>query len=199
MNDSNMSINAGESRSVIRPARQEDVDQVIPLLYQAIGDIAYALAGEGEHEEAMRILQQFFVQEDNRISYRNVTVMEQNEVVAGILVAYDGSEADLLDEPIRNRPGRSQDEKFVLVKETRPGEYYLDTLSVSEAYQGQGIGRALMAAFEEKGRTLGHKQVSLIVERDNGRALMLYERQGYVKDDVLVIAGHEYSHMVKPV
>ncbi|MNI95452.1 hypothetical protein D3C73_1537220 [compost metagenome] len=56
-----------------------------------------------------------------------------------------------------------------------------------------------MAAFEEKGRTLGHKQVSLIVERDNGRALMLYERQGYVKDDVLVIAGHEYSHMVKPV
>ncbi|MGR6541898.1 N-acetyltransferase family protein [Paenibacillus tundrae] len=199
MNDSNLSINTGESRSVIRPARQEDVDQVIPLLYQAIGDIAYALAGEGEHEEAMRILQQFFVQEDNRISYRNVTVMEQNEVVAGILVAYDGSEADLLDEPIRNRPGRSQDEKYALVKETRPGEYYLDTLSVSEAYQGQGIGRALLAAFEEKGRTLGHKQVSLIVERDNGRALMLYERQGYVKDDVLVIAGHEYSHMVKPV
>ncbi|WP_338541602.1 GNAT family N-acetyltransferase [Paenibacillus tundrae] len=201
MNDSNLSINAGseEARSLIRPARKEDVDQVIPLLYQAIGDIAYALAGEGEHEEAMRILRQFFVQEDNRISYRNVTVMEQNEVVAGILVAYDGSEADLLDEPIRNRPGRSQDEKYALVKETRPGEYYLDTLSVSEAYQGQGIGRALMAAFEEKGRTLGHKQVSLIVERDNGRALMLYERQGYVKDDLLVIAGHEYSHMVKPV
>lgn len=201
MNDSNMSINAGseETRSLIRPACKEDVDQVIPLLHQAIGDIAYALAGEGEHEEAMRILRQFFVQEDNRISYRNVTVMEQDEVVAGILVAYDGSEADLLDEPIRNRPGRSQDEKYALVKETRSGEYYLDTLSVSEAYQGQGIGRALMAAFEEKGRTLGHKQVSLIVERDNGRALMLYERQGYVKDDVLVIAGHEYSHMVKPV
>ncbi|PQP85307.1 GNAT family N-acetyltransferase [Paenibacillus sp. PCH8] len=183
----------------IRPARIEDADQVIPLLYQAIGDIAYALAGEANHDKAMEILKQFYMQAGNRISYRHVTVMEQDGLIAGILVAYDGGEADRLDQPILDRAGRSQDEKYVLVKETRPGEYYLDTLSVSEAYQGQGIGRALMAAFEEQGRDLGHLQVSLIVERDNGRALMLYERQGYVKDDVIVIAGHEYNHMVKPI
>ncbi|MGF9697137.1 GNAT family N-acetyltransferase [Paenibacillus sp. MABNR03] len=188
-----------EPQLQLRPARREDADQVIPLLYQAIGDIAYALAGEGNHEQAMQVLQQFYVQEDNRISYRHVTVMVQGEEVAGILVAYDGSEADRLDQPILDRPGRSQDEKYVLVKETRPGEYYLDTLSVSEKYQGQGIGRALMAAFEQQGRELGHTQAALIVERDNGRALMLYERQGYTKDDVLVIAGHEYNHMVKPL
>ncbi|OMF01061.1 GNAT family N-acetyltransferase [Paenibacillus amylolyticus] len=184
---------------MIRPARIEDADQVIPLLYQAIGDIAYSLAGEADHEKAMQILQAFYVQEDNRISYRHVTVMEQDRLIAGILVAYDGGETDRLDQPILDRPGRSRDEKYALVKETRPGEYYLDTLSVSEAYQGQGIGRALMAAFEQQGRDQGHSQVSLIVERDNGRALMLYERQGYVKDDVIVISGHEYNHMVKPI
>ncbi|WP_246310726.1 GNAT family N-acetyltransferase [Paenibacillus xylanilyticus] len=194
-----MHPNTNEPQLQLRPARREDADQVIPLLYQAIGDIAYALAGEGNHEQAMQVLQQFYVQEDNRISYRHVTVMVQDEEVAGILVAYDGSEADRLDQPILDRPGRSQDEKYVLVKETRPGEYYLDTLSVSEKYQGQGIGRALMAAFEQQGRELGHTQAALIVERDNGRALMLYERQGYTKDDVLVIAGHEYNHMVKPL
>lgn len=199
MNHSMMHPNTNEPQLQLRPARREDADQVIPLLYQAIGDIAYALAGEGNHEQAMQVLQQFYVQEDNRISYRHVTVMVQDEEVAGILVAYDGSEADRLDQPILDRPGRSQDEKYVLVKETRPGEYYLDTLSVSEKYQGQGIGRALMAAFEQQGRELGHTQAALIVERDNGRALMLYERQGYTKDDVLVIAGHEYNHMVKPL
>ncbi|MBY0114527.1 GNAT family N-acetyltransferase [Paenibacillus xylanexedens] len=188
-----------ETSPLIRPARIEDADQVIPLLYQAIGDIAYSLAGEADHEKAMQILQAFYVQEDNRISYRHVTVMEQDGLIVGILVAYDGGEADRLDQPILDRPGRSQEKKYALVKETRPGEYYLDTLSVSEAYQGQGIGRALMAAFEQQGRDLGHLQVSLIVERDNGRALMLYERQGYVKDDVIVIAGHEYNHMVKPI
>lgn len=199
MNYSHVKSDRSEARPLLRPARKEDAAQVIPLLYQAIDDIAYALAGEGDHEEAMQILQQFFVQEDNRISYRNVTVMEQDGQVAGILVAYDGGEADRLDRPILERPGRSTDEKYALVKETRPGEYYLDTLSVSEAYQGQGIGKALMAAFEQQGRELGHSQVSLIVERDNGRALTLYERQGYIKDEVIVIAGHEYNHMVKPI
>ncbi|MCP1424670.1 ribosomal protein S18 acetylase RimI-like enzyme [Paenibacillus xylanexedens] len=199
MNHSSMQSDHQETSPLIRPARIEDADQVIPLLYQAIGDIAYSLAGEADHEKAMQILQAFYVQENNRISYRHVTVMEQDRLIAGILVAYDGGEADRLDQPILDRPGRSLDEKYALVKETRPGEYYLDTLSVSEAYQGQGIGRALMAAFEQQGSDLGHSQVSLIVERDNGRALMLYERQGYVKDDVIVIAGHEYNHMVKPI
>ncbi|XOI98318.1 GNAT family N-acetyltransferase [Paenibacillus polymyxa] len=199
MNNSKMQLDHQEKSPLIRPARIEDADQVIPLLYQAIGDIAYSLAGEADHEKVMQILQAFYVQEDNRISYRHVTVMEQDRLIAGILVAYDGGEADRLDQPILDRPGRSLDEKYALVKETRPGEYYLDTLSVSEAYQGQGIGRALMAAFEQQGSDLGHSQVSLIVERDNGRALMLYERQGYVKDDVIVIAGHEYNHMVKPI
>ncbi|MFC9712485.1 GNAT family N-acetyltransferase [Paenibacillus sp. NPDC056933] len=199
MNHSNVKSDRSEAQPLLRPARKEDAAQVIPLLYQAIGDIAYALAGEEDHEKAMGILQQFYVREDNRISYRNITVMELDKQVAGILVAYDGGEADILDQPILDRPGRSTDEKYTLVKETRPGEYYLDTLSVSEAYQGQGIGKALMAAFEQRGRELGHSQVSLIVERDNGRALMLYERQGYTKDDVIVIAGHEYNHMVKPI
>ncbi|WP_339276066.1 GNAT family N-acetyltransferase [Paenibacillus sp. FSL W8-0426] len=184
---------------VLRAAVKEDAAQVIPLLVQAIDDIAYALAGEGDHEQAMHILRQLYEQEDTRISYRNVTVMEREGHVAGILVAYDGGDADRLDQSILNRPGRSKDEKYRLGKETRPGEYYLDTLSVDQAYQGQGIGKALMAAFEEQARALGHSRTALIVERDNDRARMLYERQGYVKDDVLIISGHEYDHMVKPI
>lgn len=183
----------------IRPARKEDVDQTIPLLVQAIGDIAYALAGEAEHERAMDILRDFAAQEGNRISYQNITVLELEGQIAGILVAYAGDDADRLDQPLLNRPGRDGDEKYALVKETRPGEYYLDTLSVSEQFQGQGIGRALMAAFEQQGRELGHTQVALIVEQDNGRAKHLYERQGYVQDEVILIGGHEYYHMVKEI
>jgi len=183
----------------IRPARKEDVDQIIPLLVQAIGDIAYALAGESNHERAMDILREFVTQENNRISYQNITVMEQDGQIAGMLVAYAGDDVERLDQPLLDRPGRDADEKYALVKETRPGEYYLDTLSVSEVFQGQGIGRALMAAFEQQGRELGHTQVALIVEQDNGRAMQLYERQGYVQDEVILIGGHEYYHMVKRI
>lgn len=183
----------------IRPASKQDVDQIVPLLVQAIGDIAYALAGEADHERAMDILRDYVTQENNRISYQNITVMEQDGQVAGMLVAYAGDDADRLDQPILDRPGRNQDEKYALVKETRPGEYYLDTLSVSESFQGQGIGRALMAAFEQQGKELGHTRAALIVEQDNGRAMQLYERQGYVQDDVILIGGHEYDHMVKTI
>ncbi|QKS60278.1 GNAT family N-acetyltransferase [Paenibacillus barcinonensis] len=172
---------------------------MLPLLVQAIDDIAYALAGEGDHEQAMCILREYMTQEHNRISYQNITVMEQEGQIAGILVAYAGDDADRLDQPILDRAGRSTDEKYTLVKETRPGEYYLDTLSVSEPFQGQGIGRALMAAFEQQGKQLGHTRAALIVEEDNGRARQLYERQGYVQDEVILIGGHAYYHMIKPI
>lgn len=171
---------------------------MLPLLVQAIDDIAYALAGEGDHERAMHILRELMTQEHNRISYQNITVMEQEGQVAGILIAYAGDDADRLDQPILDRPGRDTDEKYALVKETRPGEYYLDTLSVSESFQGQGIGRALMAAFEQQGKELGHTRAALIVEQDNGRARQLYERQGYVQDETILIGGHAYDHMIKP-
>ncbi|WP_240636848.1 GNAT family N-acetyltransferase [Paenibacillus silvae] len=183
----------------LRPARKEDVDQMLPLLVQAIDDIAYALAGEGDHERAMHILRELMTQEHNRISYQNITVMEQEGQVAGILIAYAGDDADRLDQPILDRPGRDTDEKYALVKETRPGEYYLDTLSVSEPFQGQGIGRALMAAFEQQGKERGHSRAALIVEQDNGRARQLYERQGYVQDETILIGGHAYDHMIKPL
>ncbi|MGQ8874100.1 GNAT family N-acetyltransferase [Paenibacillus sp. TSA_86.1] len=194
-------IGSDQQKSVpqLRPARKEDVDQIIPLLVQAIGDIAYALAGESDHEQAMHILREFITQENNRISYQNITVMELDGQIAGMLVAYAGDDVERLDQPLLNRSGRDEDEKYALVKETRPGEYYLDTLSVSEVYQGQGIGRALMAAFEQQGRELGHTQVALIVEQDNNRAMQLYERQGYVQDEVILIGGHEYYHMVKRI
>ncbi|MBR2565975.1 MAG: GNAT family N-acetyltransferase [Paenibacillus sp.] len=183
----------------IRPARPEDADQIVSLLVQAIDDIAYSLAGEADHERTLDILRDFVIQENNRISHQNIMVMEQDEQIAGMLVAYAGDDADQLDQPIIDRPGRDQDERYVLVKETRPGEYYLDTLSVSESFQGRGIGRALMAAFEQHARRLGHTRTALIVEQDNERARRLYERQGYIQDDVLLIGGHEYYHMIKSI
>ncbi|CAI6085416.1 Mycothiol acetyltransferase [Paenibacillus sp. JJ-100] len=183
----------------IRPARPEDADSIVPLLVQAIDDIAYSLAGEADHERTLDILRDFVIQENNRISHQNIMVMELDEQIAGMLVAYAGDDADQLDQPIIDRPGRDQDERYVLVKETRPGEYYLDTLSVSESFQGRGIGRALMAAFEQHARRLGHTRTALIVEQDNERARRLYERQGYIQDDVLLIGGHEYYHMIKSI
>ena len=60
-----------------------------------------------------------------------------------------------------------------------PGDLYLDGLAVAEQRRGQGIGTALMAAFEKRARDNGFKSASLEVIDANPRARSLYERLGY--------------------
>ncbi|RKN84451.1 GNAT family N-acetyltransferase [Paenibacillus ginsengarvi] len=183
---------------MIRPATAADVDEVIPLLYSAIGSIAYSLAGTTDHEEAMRILSDFYRKKGNRISYEQIIVEERDGRLAGILVSYDGGRADELDAPfverVRSEYGRTD---YTIAKETQPNEYYLDSVAVSDEFQGQGIGKLLMQAFEEKGKAEGHSRLSLIVEEENDRAYRLYVKMGYQEDGTLEVSGSLYRRMVK--
>ncbi|GLX67654.1 GNAT family N-acetyltransferase [Paenibacillus glycanilyticus] len=187
---------------MIEPASKEDVEQVMPLLHEAIGNIACSLAGVGEDEEAeaMRILADFYVEEDNRVSYRNVIVDKREGVVAGILVCYSGDAAERLDQPLIERVKRATGmADYTILTETRPGEFYLDSIAVHASFRNQGIAKALMAAFEREAVKQGYRLVSLIVEEYNGQARILYEKMGYTEDGELVVSGHRYTRMVKTV
>jgi ribosomal protein S18 acetylase RimI-like enzyme len=60
-----------------------------------------------------------------------------------------------------------------------PGDLYLDGIVVDPSLRGQGIGSALVAAFEHLARENGFTTVSLEVIDTNPRARNLYERLGY--------------------
>lgn len=185
---------------MIRQAAIEDAAQVMPLLHDAIGSIANSLAGTADETEAMRILSDFYRLPGNRISYDNVIVEERNGQVAGILIAYDGSRAEELDKPfldrIRAETGRTD---YTITKEPQPNEYYLDSIAVRESYQGQGIAKGLMAAFEAKAVEEGHTKLSLIVEQENDRAYALYRKMGYEEEGSLQVSGHLFRRMVKEI
>jgi putative acetyltransferase len=56
-------------------------------------------------------------------------------------------------------------------------------LSVHDAWQGRGVGKALMAALVEcADRSLGLRRIELTVFADNAPAIALYRRFGFVEE-----------------
>jgi ribosomal protein S18 acetylase RimI-like enzyme len=152
----------------------------------------------------MSILENFFEQEDNRVSYKNTLVIEKSEsgrgdrTIVGVAISYDGTLARKLDEPLeeaaRSKCGLSD---YRIPTEAEPDEFYLDTVSVNRNYQGRGIGRQLIEAVCEQGRRLGRNRVGLLVDVTNSDAKRLYERLQFRVDKQRELAGEMYFHMIR--
>ncbi|WP_053374514.1 GNAT family N-acetyltransferase [Paenibacillus sp. FJAT-27812] len=186
---------------MIGPARREDVHEVLPLMLAAIGNIAYTLAGTEDQAEAERILAGFYTREDNRISYKHVLVDRREEGIAGMLISYAGDGAAALDVPFVTRPGRDKGPRSneSIAVEAEAGEYYLDSIAVDERFQGQGIAKTLIGAFEQRGLEEGYNKLSLIVEPYNTRARALYKKLDFTEDGSIEVSGSEYIRMVKHI
>jgi GNAT superfamily N-acetyltransferase len=62
-------------------------------------------------------------------------------------------------------------------------------LAVLREYRGQGIGRALLAAVEQKGRELGCCKLTLEVQENNARARRTYAAMGFAQSEHQPLAG----------
>jgi ribosomal protein S18 acetylase RimI-like enzyme len=183
---------------MVRQSVRADAAKVVPLILQAIGDIALVLTGTNDSQEAASILADFFGQEDSRISYRNTLVLEEEGEVVGMAIFYDGAKARELDEPLeRAAAERSGDSKYHIPTEPETSEFYLDTLSVSPLSQGKGYGRKLIEAWCDRAREIGHHRLALLVDVENAAAKRLYERLGFCADYTKWIGGREYFHMAR--
>jgi GNAT superfamily N-acetyltransferase len=65
--------------------------------------------------------------------------------------------------------------------------------------RGKGIGKRLLARFEEEAQARGHERTALLMDQENPKARKLYESIGYRSDGTLLVSGHLYDHMVKQV
>lgn len=184
----------------IRSARPQDAAAAVRLLYDALHDVAHQLTGEDSEEKVLEALEQYFRADEGRLSYRQAAVKEIDGEVAGIIVAYGGDQAAELDRPILDRLRKPKNDPYVaLDKEADEDEYYIDTLSVSPQFGGKGIGSALIDHAENRAKELTYRKIALAVVTVNHRAHSLYDRRGYKTDKEIMINGHVYYHMVKPV
>lgn len=68
----------------------------------------------------------------------------------------------------------------------KPPELWVNEVGVAESYQGQGIGRKLLAALFAHGRTLGCSEAWVLTEETNTAARRLYARAGGVESPTLM-------------
>lgn len=182
---------------MIRSATPADVTAVIPLLFQAMREIACKLAGTEDDAVLQPLFGYFFSQPGNQYSYENTLVYEDEKGIGGMIVAYDGALLDQLRIPVLSYIREQLAHSYIPGDETGPGEYYLDSIAVSPASQGKGIGRQLIYAAEDRAREAGHARTGLLVSDANPDAQRLYERLGYTVQGAAGFGEGKYLHLTK--
>lgn len=180
----------------VRPAHADDAAFAVPLIQETIGHIGLALTGAVTEAEAEGVILEFFARSGNRLSFQNVWIAQRSGEVLGLLLGYAGADSGALDEPFREHL-RGRGLPTDIVSEGLPGEWYLDTLAVTEAARGHGVGARLLREAATQASANGLERVGLLVEHGN-RAARLYEREGFKVAGERTLGGHVYNHMIRP-
>ncbi len=120
---------AVQDGQVIRPAVPDDAPKAVPLILEAIGSIAFVLTATTDRKEAGFILDQFFRQEGNRVSYQNVLVLEDQ---------VDSSEQGREGSLERSREAGFERSRDDIVEQSREGilERSREVVGVALIYDG---------------------------------------------------------------
>ena len=122
--------------------------------------------------------------------------MSTDGILVGILVAYDGADVKRL----RKRFIEAAIVAFgidysAMELETEEGEFYLDSLAVSNQYRGKGIASKLLDAAISRARELGLPAVGLLCDKGNPKAERLYTKVGFQYVNDTTWGGHAMKHL----
>lgn len=178
---------------LIRQATVQDAVNIAPLIYDAIGKIANELTNTTTMDDAINGIQTLVEHTNNRHTYLNTFVAEENGQLLGIIVLYDGATGNRLDAQ------HAVEYNIDIDPEAYDDEYYIDTICVHQAARGRGIGTKLLQFAEQHGRAKGYAKLSLNVEFEKVKARKLYEKMGFVVTEPWTIIGETFHHMVKEI
>lgn len=187
---------------MIRPAKLSDAQYVIPILLQIFDEMELTALAEVSNEALSQMLIAAFKEPTYRYGYRHMLVYEDDDTneILGLAVGYPAQlEANIDDAlaPYFQMIGLPSETRLFSNDESRPGEWYLDSLAVAPHAQGRGIGSQLLSFLPEYLKKQGQSILSLSVDLKNPLAKKLYVRHGFVEDGYTMIDRHKYDHMIK--
>ena len=174
----------------IRPARAEDVDAAVPLIYSSGPVVWDFLFGDGKPESSMPFLRQAWLSGKGVAGYKWHWLAEVDGQVLGSISVYSGVEYGQLSNQTALQVVKhfgfgcfrrfSQLLKFGKHLMPAPARNvdYVANLGVAEASRGLGIGAALLSHFEQRAVERNKRYYELDVVTTNPRAQALYERFG---------------------
>ena len=89
------------------------------------------------------------------------------------------------------------DLRGVLILEPRADDLLVWSVAVSPAAQGSGLGRALLAATEERARQLGRDTVRLYTGTVLTDRVAWYARHSYAVERIEELSDRSVTHMIK--
>jgi GNAT superfamily N-acetyltransferase len=176
-------------RPRIRPAREDDVHAVAPLLYLTSPG-GFRLFG-GSARGGVRLIEAAFCNPGTDNSVEVVSLAELNGGVAGAMAAFPSGEGDerrkrFLRVALRRRPpwrwpriARVAREGSSRAPKPPADSFYVDALATAEEYRRRGVAAALLEEAERLAREHGFKSLALDTTAGNSGARALYEGFGF--------------------
>ena len=180
---------------MIRKARKQESMQIAQLMLLAMEDIVRAFLGSHNPQQALEFMHVLVQQEGNQYSFENTWVAEQDNQVVGSITVYDGAKLQQLRQPVLSLLSKDYGRNISPENETEPGEFYIDTLAVHPAHQGQGLGTKLLEFVIGYFVCQERQALGLLVDKKNFKAKSLYLQLGFKPVDEKELMGHLYEHL----
>ena len=138
---------------------------------------------------AGHIIATAFAQPDHDLSYQNVTFVERDNVIVGMVSGYTAAQHRRSSrQALKQAAGRRNLRMRIvlilfaplmrIIDSIADGDFYLQAIGVDKELRGDGVGSVLMDCFEDRARTSGSTRLSLDVSAKNEGARRFYERRG---------------------
>lgn len=173
---------------IIRKAKIEDTNQIIPLIYSS-GPLAWNFVFQEGNKTPFDFLNRAYARKGNTISYTNHFVAEKNGSVVGSILAYTqpsflaltvGTALQILSVYKWKAPNVMARglKTETIIQPPKSKRLYLGHIAVSESHRNQGIAKQLIEHMIQYNSD--YKTIALDVSTENPAAISLYQKLGFV-------------------
>lgn len=181
-------------------ASSEDAAAAIPLIKEAYLEYANFICASYDETTVNQRLTGYFCSETPLlINYRNFKLLQSNAQTAAILCACPGSKIALFNnnlaailEGLGDTEALKAAKLLRFEREAYDDEYYLDILTVSQNFRGQGLARLLADEALEEAKASGKERLTLFAKDS---LIPFYGKLGFSFYEKRNIGGIEYNTM----